>query len=751
MIKFDSIKLHRYHFFNDAEFKFNDGINLIQGENGSGKSLLFSAIPTMLSLIHEDKRAWENPPKGSELDFRFSNDKNSIDYNILTNSSAKFSLAVNGNDLQPHKRKDAKALLERQWTIPHDLFHSTVFLRGTSTHPLTTGTAGTRSTWLAHALDLTSTYDSLKAQIDERLKEISFSLNKISTLDDELKHALAQMPESSISKKQALKAERLLTRHRHILKNYPQRISQLETAIKAIDNIIELPDIEESLDSIQDRLDKVRLERVRLLKIADKYEEAANAKEHNADIKAKIAKLKDKGLDKSKNLELLKQRFDKQERIVERYVSDKQAYDEQAEDSLLWQGIKDMKPQTRNLEEAEELLSALVYRGTQQQDTIDALNGLDADAKICPTCGNKLTRNHITHETIRLTRELNVLPKEIKRIKLEIRYWKLKKRKFISVPQKPSFSSKEHEQLERSIELLEQYQSLKRQLVEEEDVPDNVGQALEDINRKVKKLDKRRMQAVNLQAYKGMLPQQYKEYSREQLSDTYDLLTDEITKLKSARQRSADIVDKYSETALRYETQRKLQKQHSSTVNRLREEIANLKDEAKDFEAWKALSVAYGNSGVRLYHMRESAKILSDKLTELSSLFFNTTYKFDIEVAPYKLSVNAERKGKVGSIKTLSGAESRCWTLLCAMALIRILPSSLRCDTMILDEIEANMNKKTRQRYVRDVLPELRTIVPKIVVVTPLMDGELPIHADYSYTVVNNRIDGHYQSKLLAN
>lgn len=749
MISLDKLSLHRYYFFQDAEFTFEKGITRIDGDNGSGKSLMFSAIPTMLSLIHE-KDDVEKPPISSKLDLSFHNNKTLIDYNVTTSKSAKYSIALNGANMQPHKKVDAQAILARNWTIPQALFQSTVFLRGTDRHPLSLGTPGTRSHWLSQALNLTSVYDALKVEVDIKLDELKTAFNNITVLQEELNHVQSRLPESSISKRAAEKAEILLKKHRKILRSNPNKISTMETALRAIQNILELPRVEGNLQDLQDQLDTARMKVAKLASQAEHIEELREIKESNAAIKQQIVSLKTKGLNKSLNLDIAKDKFAKQLRTVENYQAKLKAYQDQTDDRMKWMAIETLKPQTRSQEEAENLLSALVYRGTMQQDTLENLGSLDKKAKVCPTCGNELTKNHISHEMIRLSKELKVLPSEITRLKLEVRYWKMKQIKFLAKPEKPKFTSKEHEALETQIQLVERYQKLKSQLQKEQEIPEDVEDRLEKMRAKVKKLDKSRMLMINLSAYQGMLPEEYKDYRRDQLEQLQEVLDDEISKLKTIRQRSGDIIDKYSAISMRYDTQKKLQQQHRATVSRLSDQIANYKDETKDYEAWKALNAAYGNSGVRLFYLKESAAILSTKLTELSALFFNSTYNFDIEVAPHKLTVNVERKGKIGAVKTLSGAESRSWNLLCAMALIRILPSSMRCDTMILDEIEANMNKRSRDRYVRDVLPELQSIVPKIVLISPLMDGELNLSPDRHFTVVNNRVDGQYVSKLIA-
>lgn len=753
MYTLDTLSVQRWHLFREAEFKFQAGLTRIGGENASGKSLLMAAIPTIFSLIQKDDL--DKAPKGSTLNLSYSKDEQQVDVSLATPSSSRYFIGINGEDMQPHAQKDAKNLLLRNWAIPEALFNYTIFLRGKKEHPLSVGTPGTRSAWLLEALDLTAIYDAYKQEVDQNIAKLGRLADKQEVLKSELDKTQARIPDSSISKKVAKNAAKKLKQAKAAYKALPRESQRLTHLIDLLEQIRDLPQVPKTASFYEKKLDALRLELSKLREVEERVEQIRDNERHNAAIQAKIdhssLRFSDSTINES-NLELRKSKLEKQERIAERYLKEHEEYASQTEERREFAVLKRLKLRTTSLEEAQNLLSAVVYRGTQVEEMLENLDSLDSDAKECPTCGNKLSAKHISKEVKRLKLESKAIPDSVGEIKQEVRYWRLKAIKFLPEPQKPDFSSKQMRNAREEIEAFEKVQALRAKLRPVEKVKvKNIGKRISEMAAQVKALEKKRHAAVNLRALRRMLPEELTEQTAEYLEYILEESREKLSTITSEMTHAEQIIEKYSDVQNRYNTQIKLVSQYRSTVNRLQEEIAEYAKELKDLDAWQALSKAFGNSGVRMFQLRESAAILSQQLTELSSLFFGTTYRFEIEVAPHKLTVQAERNNKLGSVKSFSGWETRCWNLLCAMAMLRILPSSMRCDTMILDEVEANMSKRARERYVKDVLPELATIVPKIIVVTPLINGEMPLQPNYDYMVVKNQVKGEFVSRIMPN
>lgn len=759
----NSLEVKRWFLYKEGRFDFKPGVSLVGGKNAAGKSLMFAAIPTMFSLIH-DKDDFEKAPKGSSLTLDYHKDETHVLYNLSTLSSTKYNIGVGNIDMHPHKQKDAKRVLRENWTIPHALFKTTVFLRGKEEHPLSTGTSGSRSTWLQDALDLTALYDAYKDEIDSKIQELGQKAHKISILMEEREKIASRIPESKIGKKSYDKASKRVRKYSKIMTELPSERQELANTLGIVEKIIDLPELDQPLSYYEDKLDKYRMERAKLQKIASSLEAIQEDLDYNLSISKKMKAIwsKYEGSPDQKKLKSwpfkgvkrAKKKYEEQAEATKQFVTQKKAYDAQEDwrkeveelaKIMMWGHV------SKNSKEALENQSNAKVELKEIRRKLENFEKIDG-RKDCPTCGNALTKEHLKKEVKTLKARSKELSESLNKLESEVTYWELMKEERVKKPEKPTFSYKEHVALGDLIADHEEYQSLKGKLRKVEDVPSrDIDKDLSSLSKKVKRYDALRTASVNQAALHGMLPEKEMEsWDRDRLRKWSQLAEARIAEIKAEVAHASQVTDKYQSIMIEFETQRKLVSQHRDTLHRLDEEIAELQKEVKDLEAYKALATAFGNSGVRLFQLRESAAVLSQKLTELSSLFFDSTYHFNIEVAPHKLNVTVERNGMVGSLKTLSGAETRCWNLLCAMALLRILPSHQRCDTMILDEIEANMDETSRNRYVKDVLPELTELVPKIVVITPLVNGELAIKPDYDYRAIKTRVNGEYHSKLIS-
>lgn len=758
MYSLSDISCERFHLFKEASFQFRDGISQVAGENTSGKSLLFAVIPTMLSLIH-NKDGWEAPPKGSTLTMNYRKGETDVSYMIATPSTSKFHLALNNEDAHPHKKADAKNLLLKNWTIPQALFTSTIFLRGVKEHPLMYGTAGDRSKWLSDALDLNARYDDLKTQADRKLEEASKAMSQLNTLQEEKESLLARMPDSQISKKKYEKALAQMERYQSVVSDLPNERQTLDSALNIIEqlqdlpNSVDEPDLEKNLKAARKKLATIEAQ-------LDKIDEIQDDLDHNIKIANKMKAISEK-FPKDRRKTLVKwpeykeevKRFKEQERITEEFVEQKKAYDAQADWREEIQELAKMMiwgDRSGSLDEAYSKYAKLKSQHEAALESRESFEDLKGQ-KNCPTCGNSLTKSHIKEEKIRVGKLLKELPEQMKEAKKEIRYWKLFEEKRVRKPSKPEFSYKEHAELGRFIEAYEAFQELKSTLRKVEEIPSGkLPKIKSKLEKRIDRYERLMKAQVKISSLRSMLPKTLRELSDDELNTWKVNAEERLATIKDELIEASDIVSSSRSTISTYESERRVIKNNQSILNGFEEKIVEYQKLTKYAPKWKALSEAFGSRGVRLMDLREAAATFAAQLTELSSLFFKTTYHFRIEVKPGTLNIVAERNGKEGSIQTLSGFESRSWSLLCAMAMMRIIPNYMRCDTMILDEIEANMDQNSRDRYVKDVIPELQSVVKKIVVITPLMNGELSLKPDFDYRVIKTHKNGEYRSQIHA-
>lgn len=156
-----------------------------------------------------------------------------------------------------------------------------------------------------------------------------------------------------------------------------------------------------------------------------------------------------------------------------------------------------------------------------------------------------------------------------------------------------------------------------------------------------------------------------------------------------------------------------------------RAKITQLEFEAKDLEIYEMLVGAYKTEGLKLLMISRIAKIVETNLNLYASLLFHEPYKFIIEVGKNSFNLicyilDGKKKVEQRDIKHLSGAESRAFNLLFSLSLLPLIPKDRRCNIIVLDEPDTNFDKQMTRSFAEDFLPKLNSLIPHIIVVTPL-------------------------------
>jgi DNA repair exonuclease SbcCD ATPase subunit len=143
--------------------------------------------------------------------------------------------------------------------------------------------------------------------------------------------------------------------------------------------------------------------------------------------------------------------------------------------------------------------------------------------------------------------------------------------------------------------------------------------------------------------------------------------------------------------------------------------------QARHLPVFQALSEAYGPRGIRVAAIKNLAQLYCNNLNRYASLVFRERYIFSIQIQNREFQLLVHRAKKhLSDVRYLSGAESRLFSLLSLLALLPLLPDNLRSNICILDEMEANLSRSSRELFVREFLPVLQKMVPNIFIITPL-------------------------------
>jgi DNA repair exonuclease SbcCD ATPase subunit len=92
---------------------------------------------------------------------------------------------------------------------------------------------------------------------------------------------------------------------------------------------------------------------------------------------------------------------------------------------------------------------------------------------------------------------------------------------------------------------------------------------------------------------------------------------------------------------------------------------------------------------------------------------------------------NTGKVDDVSDVRHLSGAESECFSLLCAASLIMLTPDSRKLNMIVLDEPTSHMHAVTRELFNQKFIPFLRELVPSVFIITPHDDDTGPNSAEW--------------------
>lgn len=168
----------------------------------------------------------------------------------------------------------------------------------------------------------------------------------------------------------------------------------------------------------------------------------------------------------------------------------------------------------------------------------------------------------------------------------------------------------------------------------------------------------------------------------------------------------------------------KLAKKLKAEVAKLDARIEETELGSEDGDLWEILYDALGNKGLKTLLVQQIAKHLEVGMNRAAPFLLQERTKFEFIVEGVQFHIIATRKvnGKVRStdVRNLSGAESRAFSFLVAMAMLPLLPAERRANMLILDEPTANMDQPFVDMFCGQFLPKLCNVVPSIVVISPL-------------------------------
>ena len=161
-------------------------------------------------------------------------------------------------------------------------------------------------------------------------------------------------------------------------------------------------------------------------------------------------------------------------------------------------------------------------------------------------------------------------------------------------------------------------------------------------------------------------------------------------------------------------------KQYRRQRGRL-EELKRLYQKAKwRDEKLRILSVlqkAFAAKGLKKRIVNHYLKSMIRKLNEYASYLFKNT-RFKLRTERNKLSIIYSTPNREGDIRYMSTGQKRRLALAILPALTSILPPMRKCNVVILDEVDANVDR-VGVKAMNEFLPVLKEKFSSIFVITP--------------------------------
>lgn len=473
------IKIRNFRAHELSEIEFSDGINLLIGQNGAGKSSILEAIFAALYMGHPSfprgyiqANTRVNSTGGLGLTLEFEH--NGKSYRIVRDS--KKSELLEGREMIAEKSSDVARWVERN-VYPIQVFTNALYIRQGEIEGIITNrevmekvlrkvlgiedyeNAERNAADVIRELKRRREYlrklIERKAEVEENLREaekrFSETLRRISELRKrvgELEGAFRKA-EEDYSRLKALKneieglekrkavLEQKITAERGRIDDYNSQIDEVKREIEELEKklarLSELEPLEKeylklkSLFSLKDELAKLETSKARLMEKKKALEEKTSKID---EVSAKIAKLEGEEKSLREVYEELKRKNGLYQRALQR-----KAEAERYRKELERAGVtsESLENELKAIEDAKEELEKLREEVTQIREEIAALNGLKESllenlsklegARVCPLCKRPIKehdeeeiREEYDAEIASIEKKMSTLSEKLKKL-----------------------------------------------------------------------------------------------------------------------------------------------------------------------------------------------------------------------------------------------------------------------------------------------------------------------------------------------
>jgi DNA repair exonuclease SbcCD ATPase subunit len=722
------------------------GLTAIVGRNGSGKSLLLNALSNVLlnsTPVTVVKGRSKRDLFGTKSQINVTGIFGKHQWTLAKVSKGKsvsYALAKDGRDIKIRTIAQAEAKIADLRKLSEDEFYSLVYIDSRRPNSFQHGSPAGRIDYFTSIFRLDS-FDAVRSVLNSRLHSIRGDLNSIEEVKSQIKEL--GVPHSTIEDRRQL--EKLKSEAANLTAKYSKLHSQLMLSKLQAANRQDYLMLVETFgeDKLTNQTQGIALKRrlkAEALALEEKKEQATKYEEYQEAVATfnqrrtkLLTELETLRVPKDcttwlattpkhkqkirKRMTLLRADIDK----LRKAIDDAQADDKGTVTKLAKYADLDVGKTENTLAKATKQLHQVEGTLTKFDQHFES----HTDSAYCPVCLTHLSAKAIRVIKQSLTRRLKTVSLRVdnlkKQLSLHSDYEEAKKRLEATDNSRRLLSSKKF----RLATLKKKWEALNE--FREEDVKRwlTVTDLLKKAPPKpvVKSISMAtivsRLQMVKAQevALARVLP----------TLGSWGKKVGSVSKLEAQIERVngslLSVNAKIPELQSRIDVAVSERKRRTKLRHRLQE----LETRTQDIPVYEALVDAYSNKGIKLLQIKRLAAMTERNLNMYSSLLYANKFRFKLSVDVNKFDVTVHRmygKRVISSdVRNLSGAESRAFSFLLPLAILPMIPADRRYNVLILDEPTANMDPIMQHSFINDFLPRLNTIVPHIIVVTPLAEN----------------------------
>lgn len=760
MLKLQEIKVNKWLLFEEARLDLSEpGKYVIRGKNldrsskknasnGSGKSMLASVIPNIRfgappTPLKVKRSAKDGFTKETTQDVILEDQFGSVHkIHRFLKGSIKIDFYKDDSLIKFRKSDDAKKHLPNLIPLNEEQYYTLVHLDTRKPSVFQYGTGPQRHLFIESLYNL-DVYDRLSALVKKDLSRVSGAQQEQKLLKSQLAQKESELPRNIEKIRKKLKAaDDKTVQAREKIKKIQAKIHSVQTYCSLSEDI----QTKKSVDELNSELEEVGKHRKKLQRQkeaaleAEKQREAFEEVEQTRNnLKEKLKELADIEIDKTAQTRLreMQQRLESVEAEAQRQKEIESALKELHE-KLNGLELSDSDKQKAVENSASKWTKALQRENGVIKELKNRLETtkehLNANHDNCPVCSSALSGGFVRSYLKQQAREIEKAEQKYARIKVIAAYSSL------------------HEELEE----------LKRQKVDVEDSAaleksiEELEDSLKLMRRKVllssKLKDLPRLENVEIIPYPDPETLKKAEGRERFLEKQITLITNrdklnlEISSKKEAEKVLNKLEAEYLELQPELETAMETQNTLSNRlalvdvltrdVVDLKQKIEDLNKDVEEAEIFSALRDAFGARGIRKQRVAEISGSIETSLNLHAPNFFDFPIRFELVVTDSDFQILSHRNGKVSDVRSLSGAESKCFSLLTMVSLLNLCSPNQRVDFVILDELEANLDQAFKERFMNHFIPQLLEFIPKVIIITPLSQEALYIADAVQYTVV---------------